>query len=90
MLREFQLRYRDDYALIMSARFDLPPDTKTVSDELAAVERLRAQIRIGRAISRNDLIQVGAELGVSPDPAIIEPLRQQATQCLAVLGRPET
>ena len=90
LLRDFQLRYRDDYALVMSARFDLPPDTKTVSDELAAVERLRVQITIGRAISRNDLIKVGAELGVSTDPAIIELLRQQAIKCLAIVGRPQT
>jgi hypothetical protein len=87
LLREFQLRYRDDYASAMTGRFALPPDTKTVADQLAAVERLRAYIRVGRVISANGIIQGGARLGVTPDPAIVEVLRQKTAKCLAVLGQ---
>lgn len=89
LLREFQLRYRDDYSLAMTGRFVLPPDTKTEADQLAAVERLRAYIGIGRYISRKDLIRVGAEFGVAPDPPTLETLRQTAARCLAALGQPQ-
>jgi len=89
LLREFQLRYRDDYASAMTGRFALPPDTKTVADQLAAVERLRTYIRIGRAISANDLIKPGeARLGITPDPRMVEELRRTAAGCLALLGQP--
>ena len=88
LLREFQLRYRDDYAAAMVGRFALPPDTKTLSDQLAAVERLRAYIRIGRLISADEFIIPGsAHVAFTPDPAIVEELRQRAAKCLAVLGQ---
>jgi len=89
LLRDFQLRYRDDYAAAITGRFALPPDTKTMMDQLAAVERLREYIRIGRNIAANDLvIPVATRLGVTPDRATIAFLQQEATKCLALVGRP--
>ena len=88
LLREFNLRHRDDYALAMTGRFALPPDTKTTADELAAVDRLRIYIAIGRNIAANDLVNpVRAKLGIAPNAAVIADLRQTEAQCLALLGQ---
>ncbi|HEY7901784.1 MAG TPA: hypothetical protein VIC25_11440 [Caulobacteraceae bacterium] len=89
LLREFNLRYRDEYATAMTGRFALPPDTKTVADQLAAVDRLRTYIRVGRLIAANDIIDpVRTHLGITPSPAVVADLRQTAAKCLALLGPP--
>jgi len=50
-------------------------------DQLAAVERLREYIRIGRNIAANDLvIPVATHLGVTPDRATITFLQQEAKE----------
>lgn len=89
LLREYNLRHRDDYAAAMTGRFALPPDSKTVADQLAAVDRLRGYIRVGRLIAANDIIDpVRIHLGITPSPAVVADLRQTAAKCLALLGPP--
>ena len=87
LLREFNLRHRDDYALAMTGRFALPPDTKATTEQLAAVERLRSYIGIGRNIAANDLVKpVPARLGITPNPAVVADHRQIEAECLALLA----
>jgi len=89
LLGEFNLRYRDDYVTATTGRFALPPDTKAVTDQLAAVDRLRAYIRVGRIIAVNDVINPArAHLGVTPDSGTVEYYRQKTAKCLALLGPP--
>ena len=90
LLRDFNLRFRDDYAAAMTGRFALPADTKTTADELAAVERLRAYITVGRNIAKNDLVKPSARLRVTLDPEIVDYYRQQAEKCSALLGPPRS
>jgi len=71
-------------------KFPLPSDTKTVADQLAAVERLRANTSAGRAIANGIIFDGSDHLGIGPDPEIVEALRQRAAKCLAVLGQPQT
>jgi hypothetical protein len=88
LLRDAQVRLRDDFAAAMTGRFALPPDAKTVADQLAAVERMRLTILDERAISANDLINPGkAHFGITPDPQFVEKLRAKAAACLAILGQ---
>jgi hypothetical protein len=90
LLRDFQDRLRDDNASAVTGRFALPPDAKTVADQLAAVERVRLTILDGRAISANDLINPGkARFGITPDPQFVEKLREKAAACLSVLSQPQ-
>lgn len=86
LLRDFNLRDRDDYAAAMTGRFALTADTKTTADELAAIDRLRAYITVGRMIAKNDLIRPSTRLGVSADPEIVDYYRQQESKCIALLA----
>jgi hypothetical protein len=86
LLRDFNLRNRNDYAAAMTGRFALPADTKTTADELAAVERLRTYITIGRNIAKNDLINRSAHVGVTLTPDVVDFYRKQAAKCTALLG----
>ncbi|HEV2363301.1 MAG TPA: hypothetical protein VGS12_03790 [Caulobacteraceae bacterium] len=88
LLRGFQFRFRDDYAAAMTGRFALAPDAKTQADELAAVDRLRQYIVVGRAIAANDLVRPGARVGIATDPEVVAVFRQYSAQCLALLGEP--
>lgn len=88
-LFDHQLRYRDDYAVAMTGRFGLPPDTKTMADELAAVDRLRESIRVGRLIAANELPNPAlARLGLTPDPEVVADLQRRTAKCLALLSQP--
>jgi hypothetical protein len=90
LLRDFQVRLRDDYASAMTGRFALPPDAKTVADQLAAVERLRLTILDARAIAANDLIIPGkAFFGIAPAAKFVLELREKAAACLAIIGQPQ-
>ena len=90
LLRDAQVRLRDDYASAMTGRFALPPDAKTVVDQLAAVERIRLTLLDERAISANDLINPGkARFDITPDPQFVEKLREKAAACMAILGQPQ-
>jgi hypothetical protein len=74
----------------MTGRFALPPDAKTVVDQLAAVERIRLTLLDERAISANDLINPGkARFDITPDPKFVEKLREKAAACMAILGQPQ-
>jgi hypothetical protein len=89
LLRDFNLRNRDDYALAMTGRFALPPDSRAMMEQLAAVERLRSYIRIGRLIAANDLVDpVRAQLGIAPRPEVVAEHRDIETRCLVLLGLP--
>jgi len=90
LLRDSQVRLRDDYASAMTGRFALPPDANTIADQLAAVDRLRLTIFDERAISANDLINPGKALfGITPDPKFVGELREKAADCLAILRQPQ-
>jgi hypothetical protein len=90
LLRDAQVRLRDDYASAMTGRFALPPDAKTVVDQLAAVERIRLTLLDERAISANDLINPGkVRFDITPDPQFVEKLREKAAACMASLGQPQ-
>lgn len=90
LLRDFQTHLRDDYASAMTGRFALPTDAKVLTDQLAAVERLRLTLLDERAISANDLITPGkARFGITPDAAFVAKLRERASACLAILNQPQ-
>jgi len=90
LLRDLQLHLLDDYASAMTGRFALPPDAKTVADQLAAVERLHQTLMDERAISANDLINPGKALfGIAPDLKFVGKFREKAAGCLAILGQPQ-
>lgn len=87
LLRDIQLQLRDDYAVAMTGRHPLPPDTKTLADELTAMERLRTNIIVGRRVS-GDLIETADRLGVVPDPDLLAESKRMAEKCVAVVGQP--
>lgn len=85
LLRDIQFRLRDDYAMAITGRHGLPPDTKTLADELAAVERLRTNIKVGRAVSRG-IKEYTGRWGLAPDPDEVATLQTRAKDCLALLA----
>jgi len=71
----------------MTGRFALLPDTKGVSDQLAALERLRAYIRIGQINAAHDIVDpVRTRLGITPSPATVQEHRKIKAQCLSRLS----
>ncbi len=87
LLRDLQLRLRDEYAVAMTGRHSLPADTETLADELTALERLRTNLMVARAVS-NDLTYTSDRLGVAPDPDLVARSQVMAEKCAAVVGQP--
>ena len=87
IMRDIQFQLRDRYVEAMTGRFALPPDTKTLADELTAVEELKTVIAFSRPVTRA-LIGNADALGVGADAVTLAGYRKRAAQCLASLHAP--
>lgn len=84
LLRDWQLRLRDDYVTAMVGRFGIS-DASALATEITAAETLRSDMTVARDTARHFIVNSDA-LGVGPYPQRLAAYKAKAAACMSALA----